>query len=253
MLIIISPAKKLDFESTSPVDDFTNGPFLKESKQLIKVLKEKTPDDIKKLMKLSDTLAKLNCDRYQSFKAPFTLKNSKQAMFSFMGDTYKGLDALSLSKSDIKYAQKHLRILSGLYGCVAPLDLIQPYRLEMGTKLEVGSHTNLYKFWGSLITDELNTILKKEKYLINLASKEYFTSIDFSKLSGEVITPVFKEKKGDDYKIVGLFAKRARGMMSRYIIQNKISDLKDLQNFNETGYKFSKSQSSDSQIVFLRG
>ena len=253
MLAIISPAKKLDFENPAPFNEFTQCKYLSKSEELITCLKEKKLDDIKNLMKLSETLAQLNIDRYKSFEAPFSLNNAKQAIYSFMGDTYKGFDALTLTKPQLNYAQKHLRILSGLYGTLAPLDLIQPYRLEMGTKLEIFEHKNLYQFWGNQITEELNLILKKEKYLINLASKEYSSVIDFSKIQGDVITPVFKEKKGEQYKVVGLFAKRARGMMSRFIMQNKITKPADLKSFTETGYRFSSKLTSSNELVFLRG
>lgn len=252
MLVIISPAKKLDFDSVAPTEEFSKTAFLDQSKELIANLKKLKAQDIKKLMKLSDTLVDLNMERYKNFKPPFTPQNSKQAVYAFQGDTYVGLDAATLKKNEINYAQKHLRILSGLYGVLAPLDLIQPYRLEMGTKLQTKVGKNLYEYWGDSLTKNLNQILKKEKYLINLASKEYFSVLDFKKLVGVVITPVFKEKKGDDYKVVGLFSKRARGMMSRYIIQNKITKVEELQNFSEAGYKFSQKLSNENELIFTR-
>lgn len=253
MLVIVSPAKKLDFESPAPTKKFSELKNIDKSIQLIKELRKCPPAKISAMMKLSDDLTKLNVKRYKEFKTPFTVKNAKQAMFAFKGDTYMGLDADSMNSKEIDYAQKHLRILSGLYGLVSPLDLVQPYRLEMGTKFSCDGTKNLYEFWKETITNNVNSILKKEKTLINLASKEYFSAIDFSNLDGEVITPVFKDKKGDDYKIVSFFAKRARGMMSRYIIDHKIDDPKDLTKFDTDGYKYNKKLSTQSEPVFTRG
>ncbi len=252
MLIVVSPAKKLDFETQAPFGEFSQPLFLKKSKALINDLKKCSHEEISKLMKLSDTLTELNTQRYRSFKTPFTIKNAKQAMYAFKGDTYVGLDADTLKKGEVSYANKHLRILSGLYGLLAPMDLIQPYRLEMGTKFSCQKNKNLYDFWKTEITAEVNNLLKKEKVLINLASKEYYSAIDFKQLDGDVITPVFKEKKGDAYKVVGIFAKRARGMFSRYIIQNKISKVDDLKKFDVDGYKFCKKSSTINEYVFLR-
>jgi len=252
MLIVVSPAKKLDFESEAPFTDHSQPIFLKKSQVLINDLKKCSHEEISKLMKLSDTLTELNLNRFKSFKTPFTPKNSKQAMYAFKGDTYVGLEAETMAKKEASYANKHLRILSGLYGLLAPMDLIQPYRLEMGTKFSCQDNKNLYDFWKKDITEEVNKILKKEKVLVNLASKEYFSAINFSELKGDVITPVFKEKKGDDYKVVGIFAKRARGMLSRYIIENKISDKEGIKDFNIDGYKFNKKLSNDKEFVFLR-
>jgi cytoplasmic iron level regulating protein YaaA (DUF328/UPF0246 family) len=252
MLIVVSPAKKLDFETKAPVKTFSQPIFIDKAQVLINDLRKCTETDISKLMKLSETLAKLNVDRYKSFKVPFTEQNAKQAMYAFKGDTYVGLDADTMSKTEATYANKHLRILSGLYGLLAPLDLIQPYRLEMGTKFSCQNNKNLYEFWQEEITTEINKLLKKEKVLINLASKEYFSAINLKNVAGEVITPVFKEKKGDTYKIVGIFAKRARGMFSRYIIENKITTTEDIKKFNVDGYKFSKKFSSENEYVFIR-
>jgi len=252
MIVVISPAKKLDFDTPAPTASFTELTELEKSKKLIKELKKCDPKEISNLMKLSDNLTELNVQRYKDFKTPFNLKNAKQAMFAFKGDTYVGLDAMTMKPGDIKFADKHLRILSGLYGLVSPLDLIQPYRLEMGTKFSCGKSKNLYEYWGETITKQLNSQLKKEKSLINLASKEYFTAVNTKNLTGEIITPVFKEKKGDDFKIVGLFAKKARGMMSRYIIDNRIKKVEDLMSFNIDGYKFNKKLSTDQAPVFTR-
>ncbi len=204
-------------------------------------------------MKLSDALTELNIKRYKEFKTPFNLKNAKQAVFAFKGDTYVGLDAETMKESDLKYAQDHLRILSGLYGLISPLDLIQPYRLEMGTKFACDGSKNLYEYWGETITGKLNSLLAKEKVLVNLASKEYFGAVNLKELDAKVIIPSFREKKGDEYKMVGFFAKKARGMMSRYIIDNRIEAPEDLLKFDIDGYKYNKSLSSDLEPAFTRG
>lgn len=253
MIIVVSPAKKLDFESPAPIDFFSHPKFLSQSETLIDELKKCNSSKISKMMKLSDTLTKLNMDRYKSFETPFTIDNSKQAMFAFKGDTYVGLDAETMKKSQVKYADKHLRILSGLYGLLSPTDLIQPYRLEMGTKFSCNGNKNLYEFWKNDITKELNTLLQNEKVLVNLSSKEYFSVIDFNSLNAQVITPTFKERKGDEYKIVGIFAKRARGMFSRFIIDNRIKKIEDLKTFNIDNYKFNKELSNNGELVFTRG
>ncbi len=253
MLIVVSPAKKLDFEIPAPTKKFTQLSEINKSKVLIKELRKCDAKKISSLMKLSDKLTELNMKRYKDFKTPFSLKNAKQAMFAFKGDTYVGLDPETMKAKDIEFAQKHLRILSGLYGLVSPLDLVQPYRLEMGTKFPIGKNKNLYDFWKETITDNINTLLKKEKTLINLASKEYFQAIDLKKLDAEIITPAFKEKKGNEFKMVGFYAKKARGMMSRFIIDNRIKNTKDLHKFDTDGYKFNKKLSSDNSPVFTRG
>lgn len=253
MLVIVSPAKKLDFESSAPISDYVEPKFIEKSEVLIKELRKCSPAEISKMMKLSETLTKLNVDRYKSFTTPFSPENAKQAIFSFKGDTYVGLDAETLSKTQIKYAQGHLRILSGLYGVLSPLELIQPYRLEMGTKFSCSGSKNLYEYWKSDLTKELNSILKKEKVLVNCASTEYSGAIDFGALDGQVITPVFKDKKNDNYKIIGLFAKRARGMMARYVIENKVTEVEELKGFNSDGYMFNSSMSNESELVFTRG
>jgi len=252
MLVVISPAKKLDFESATPTKKHTQAPFLPQSENLIQALKKKKPSDISKLMKLSDSLTELNVQRYKDFKLPFTPENSKQAMFAFKGDTYVGLDADSMKASEIKYAQKHLRILSGLYGLVAPLDLIQPYRLEMGTKFPCNGHKDLYGYWKETVTAEVNKLLKKEKSLVVLASKEYFSVIDLKQVTGRVITPAFKEKKNGDYKIISFFAKKARGMMSRYIIDHQIENPEELEGFDYDGYRFNSELSGIDTPVFTR-
>lgn len=253
MLIIVSPAKKLNFDDAAPVDHYTHPAYLKKSQQLIDELRKQSPAGISGLMKLSDKLTALNVARYKDFTTPFTPQNAKQAIYTFRGDTYVGFSADTLGIKDIEYAQDHMRILSGLYGMLAPLDLMQPYRLEMGTRLPCGDSKDLYSFWRQTLTNDINKLLKKEKLLINLASKEYFTAIDFSAIKGNIITPVFKEKKGDDYKIIGIMAKRARGMMSRYIVENRIEDVENIKAFSEDRYRFNADVSSENELVFMRG
>lgn len=252
MIIVLSPAKKLDFDTTAPVNEFTNLKDIEKSTELIKELRKCKPKEISELMKLSPELTELNVARYKQFKTPFTLKNAKQAMFAFKGDTYVGLDADTLKESDINYAQKHLRILSGLYGLVSPLDLVQPYRLEMGTKFPCNGKKNLYEFWRETITSQLNEVLKNQKVLINCASNEYFKAVDKKKLQAKIITPEFREKKGDDYKMISFFAKKARGMMARYIIQNKVESPKGILDFDLDGYKYNKILSTELSPVFTR-
>lgn len=252
MFIVISPAKKLNFDIPAPVHKSTQFKFKDEAEQLIKILRKCTKSEVSKLMKLSDSLTELNVKRYKDYKNDFDLTNSKQAVFAFSGDTYVGLDAESLKAVEVDYAQRHLGILSGLYGLLRPLDLIRPYRLEMGTKLKNDEGKNLYDFWAPRLTNEVNKILKKEKTLINLSSNEYFSALKRNDLKGEVVTPVFKEKKGDEYKVIGFCAKKARGMMSRFIIQNKISDVEGLKEFNSSGYKFNKKLSKENELVFTR-
>lgn len=253
MLIVVSPAKKLDFDTPAPTKKFTQLTEIDKSKALIKELKKCDAKKISSLMKLSDNLTELNMKRYKEFKTPFTLSNAKQAMFAFKGDTYVGLDAETMKAKDVDYAQKHLRILSGLYGLVSPLDLVQPYRLEMGTKFACNGNKNLYEYWGKTITEKLKTILKKEKTLINLASKEYFSAVNLKELDAQIITPAFKEKKDKEFKMVGFYAKKARGMMSRYIIDNRVEDPKDLLKFDIDGYKYNQKLSSELEPVFTRG
>ena len=255
MLTIISPAKKLDFENSALTSEFSMPLFLKESQLLINDLKKCKPAEISKMMGLSETLTKLNVERYKTFKTPFNLKNSKQAMYAFRGDTYVGLDADTMKPTEVKFAQQNLRILSGLYGIIAPLDLIQPYRLEMGTKFSCQGKKNLHQYWNEAVTNHINKLLeeKESKVLVNLASKEYFGAIDLKKLEAKVITPIFKEKKDAEYKIVSFFAKKARGMMSRYIIDNKISNPEELKKFNVDSYKFNAKLSSPNEPVFTRG
>ena len=254
MLIVISPAKTLDYETPPKTKVFTTPDYLGQSQQLINRLRNFSSLDISDLMKVSAKIADLNFDRYESWKKPFTVKNAKQSILAFKGDVYTGLDAESFKADDFKFAQNHLRVLSGLYGLLRPLDLMQPYRLEMGTKLKTDRGKNLYEFWGTDITEGLNKQLKKIKsdYLINLASNEYFKSVKPKELNAEIITPAFKEFKNGEYKMIGIYAKKARGMLSRYIIQNKLSDPEEIKSFKEDGYRFNKTLSKGNDFVFTR-
>lgn len=254
MLIVVSPAKTLDYDTPPKTSKFTLPDYLDESQLLIDRLRQLSSLDIAELMKVSTKIAELNFDRYESWQKKFTSDNAKQALLAFKGDVYTGLDAESFTARDMDYAQQHLRILSGLYGLLRPLDLMQPYRLEMGTRLSNERGRNLYEFWGTEITDGLNQQLKKIKsdYLINLASNEYFKSVKPGHLQGEIITPAFREYKNGDYKMIGFFAKKARGMLSRYIIQNRLTDVEDIKTFDEDGYKFNKKLSKDNDWVFTR-
>lgn len=253
-MIVISPAKTLDFETAPITKVHSQAEFLKESRQLISQLKKLSPAEVSSLMKISDKLGVLNFLRFNQWKTPFTLDNSKQALLAFKGDVYTGIDAESFSSQDLKFAQKHLRILSGLYGVLRPLDLIQAYRLEMGTKFENKRAKDLYAFWGSKLTDQINQDLKasKSKYLINLASNEYFKSLQVDVINAEIIVPVFKDYKNGKYKIISFYAKKARGLMSAYIIKNKLKSPEDIKAFNVDGYKFNKSESNGRNLVFLR-
>jgi hypothetical protein len=254
MLIVISPAKTLDFETAPITKIHTQPEFLKESRQLVKQLKEMTPVEVSSLMKISDKLGLQNFVRFNEWKTPFTMNNAKQALLAFKGDVYSGIDAESFSTQDLKFAQKHLRILSGLYGVLRPLDLIQAYRLEMGTSLENKQSKGLYEFWASKLTDQINQDLQasKSKHLINLASKEYFKSLQADDINAEIIVPVFKDYKNGRFKIISFFAKKARGQMSAYIIRNRLKDPQELKAFNVDGYKFYKSESNKSNWVFQR-
>jgi len=249
MLAIISPSKTQDF-SSSRVKTFSEARQLTQTQELIDVLKNKTQVQISKLMMLSDKLSKLNFDRFQAFKTPFSLDNAKQALLAFKGDVYNGIDAPSLSLEDLKFAQNNVRMISGLYGVLRPLDLIQPYRLEMGTKLSNKNGGNLYDYWGNEISEVLND--DEQGLIINLASNEYFKSIDKKTLKAQILDVVFKEKKNDVYKVIGIYAKRARGLMVNYIIRNRITDPKVLKNFSDEGYQYDETLSSDSSWVYIR-
>lgn len=252
MLVVVSPAKKLDFDTECVAANQTGPQFLEKTNYLATELKKLGAADIGKLMKLSSNLSELNYKRFQSFKKVYNPTTSKQAAFAFNGDTYTGLDINSFSKSEINRAQKHLRILSGLYGVLRPLDLIQPYRLEMGTKFKFANYKNLYDYWKEDVTTLINQELKKEKYLVNCASNEYFSVIDEKNLDGELITPVFKENRNGVLKIISFSAKKARGMMAKYIIKNNINSIDGIKKFNEDGYKYSAKESTANNIVFVR-
>jgi len=254
MLIVISPAKKLDFESEVKSSKYTKPDFLDDSSELVERMRDFSALDIAELMHVSNDLAELNFDRFHEWNDKFTTKNAKPSIFAFQGDVYTGFDAASLNQSELNYAQSHLRILSGLYGVLRPLDLMKAYRLEMGTRLENPRGKNLYEFWGTQITDALNEQMKKIRTttLVNLASNEYFKSVKKKHLDGDIITPAFKDYKNGEYKMIGFFAKKARGWMSRYIIKNRITDVEDLRDFEEEGYRFNKKLSSESEPVFTR-
>lgn len=253
LVTIISPAKKLDYSPVEKNIDSTIPSLLEHSNELIKDLKSLNPQEVSSLMSLSDKLGALNYERFQEWKTPFTKSNSKQAILAFKGDVYQGLDAESLSETELIWAQKHVRILSGLYGILKPMDLMQPYRLEMGTKFATKRGQNLYDFWSSIITEELNKNFSSDNTnLLNLASNEYFKSINVSELKANVISPVFMDKKNGKYKIISFFAKKARGLMTRYVIKNRIEDVTDIQNFEEGGYFFNEAMSEDNKPVFCR-
>jgi uncharacterized protein len=252
MIVVISPAKTLDFETQVDHHLCEAPEFAKTSLQLISELKKLEIEDIARLMKLSDNLARLNFERFQNFQPNFTLKNSKPAAYAFKGDTYIGLEFDSLKSKEVIYAQKHLRILSGLYGLLKPLDLIQPYRLEMGTKFKNSLGKDLYELWHKTITEKLNEELLQEKVLVNLASQEYFGAVDAKKIQGTIVTPAFMEKKGTNYKVISFNAKRARGMMSRFIIQNKITKPEELLSFDLDHYKYNPKLSGPLTPVFTR-
>ncbi len=254
MIIVLSPAKTLDYEF-EVTGKYSVPAFLGQSTKLIGQLKKKEPKDIASLMGLSDKLATLNYDRYQSWTASKKASiDSKPSMLVFKGDVYQGLQAEDLTDKDMDFAQKHVRILSGLYGILRPLDLMKPYRLEMGTKLETEQGKNLYEFWGNKVQKNVLEELKKQKsdLIINLASKEYFTVL--GKLSDEinVVSPSFKDYKNGKYKIISFYAKKARGLMARWIIKNKVKDFEELVKFNLDGYKYSKAESTATTPVFLR-
>jgi len=254
MLMVISPAKTLDFETQVTTSEHTMPDFLGDSAELIERLREMSPHDVSALMKISDKLGDLNFDRYLNWNKKFTPKNAKQALLAFKGGVYTGLDAPSMSVADLQWAQDHLRILSGLYGLLRPLDLMQAYRLEMGTKLANGRGKDLYQFWGSKITDALNQHQADESLpvLVNLASNEYFKSVQSKQLAAEVITPVFKDWKGDKYKIISFYAKKARGLMVSYIIRQRLTDVEQIKNFDSEGYVYNPAMSSAREWVFTR-
>jgi len=254
MLAIISPAKNLNEKKQEITSEFSIPDHLKESHELIEVLRGMTSDEIARLMAVNPKIANLNVERFAKWHLPFTNKNSKQAVLTFNGEVYNGLKASEFSEDDLLYAQDHLRILSGLYGVLKPLDLIQPYRLEMGRKLKTKEAKNLYEFWGDKINIAINQQLQKQnkRVLINLASNEYFKSVKPQAIDGKIITPVFKELKGEEYKVIVVYAKKARGLMVRYILENRIEDPEQLKMFDSDGYFFSEELSSETEWVFTR-
>lgn len=253
MLAVISPAKTFG-PGQCAVDECTQPSFLPDTDRLIDQLKTMKSTDISKLMSVSAKIAQLNVGRYKAWKKKPSIANAKQALVVFRGDVYRSLDSDSFSKSDFDFAQKHLRILSGLYGVLRPLDLIQEYRLEMGTRLKTDRGDNLYQFWGDKVTRLINKELASHKkpVLVNLASTEYFKVLDPDKIDAEIITPVFKEKRGDTYKVIGISAKRARGAMVNHIIKNRIKRIDDIKQFNQDGYSYRPGLSDDHQWVFAR-
>jgi cytoplasmic iron level regulating protein YaaA (DUF328/UPF0246 family) len=250
MLILISPAKTLDY-SNPIIQDHTLPDFQTETKNLINVLKKKTAPEIGKLMGISENLAVLNEERFKTFQKEFNFENSKQALLAFKGDVYTKIDVDQYNKEDFEFAQQHLRILSGLYGLLKPLDLIQPYRLEMGTRLENKKGKNLYEFWDKKIAKAINTAAGDSK-IVNLASQEYFKSVDLKTVKNPIITIHFKEFKNDAYQVVGFFAKQARGMMTNYAIKNRVTDPVELKLFNLEGYEFSDALSTQLEWTFVR-
>ena len=254
MLVTLSPSKGQDFEEPALSKKYSKPADLKDSELLIKELRKINSKQLQEMMDVSENIAELNVDRYKTFKTPFTTKNAKQAIFAFKGDVYSGLELSSFDEDDYAYAQDHLRILSGLYGCLRPLDLIQPYRLEMKTKLKNERGDNLYQFWDDRITKSINKELKKQEQavLVNLASNEYFKSVKPKLLEGRLLNINFKETKNGKTRVVAIFAKRARGMMADYIIRNRIENPEDLKKFRLGGYKFNKELSDDKQWTFER-
>ena len=252
MKIVISPAKSLDFEKKLPNELHSKPQFLKQSKELVAVLKKLKPSDLMDLMDISDNLAQLNWQRNKAFKTPFNPENARPAIYTFDGEVYSGLDAYSIPDNKIEILQEKLRILSGQYGLLKPLDLMQAYRLEMGTKIAIGESKNLYDFWKKTVTNSLNKELKKNELFINLASNEYFSVIDIKKLKVPVITPEFKDYKDGKLKTISFFAKKARGLMVRYIIDNNVETIKELKGFNIDGYAFDENLSTNFKLVFIR-
>lgn len=254
MLALISPAKTLDYETALPTDHYTQPRLLNSSAQLIETCRQLSASQIKNLMKVSDNIAQLNVERFQDWTAEFDFSNARQALFAFKGDVYTGLDSYHLTDTQIDFAQKHLRMLSGLYGVLRPLDLMMPYRLEMGTRLKHANNTNLYEFWGCDITDLINQDMDavNTDTLINLASDEYYKAVLPKKIKANIIKPIFLDQKNDQYKVISFHAKKARGLMARFIIENEISHVDDLKSFNTAGYYFDSVNSTSQEFVFKR-
>jgi len=252
MKVIISPAKSLDFESKVPTTEFTQPVFIEQAEKLSTVLKKKSAKQLSKLMHISDNLGQLNYERNQQWQLPFTLKNSRQAIFAFTGQVFQGIDVKSIPLKKLDQLQSKLRIISGQYGLLKPLDLMQAYRLEMGTRLKIGRKDNLYQFWDTTITDALNNELTDNEPLVNLASAEYFKAIKPKLLKSPMYTPVFKDFKNGQYKTIMTFAKLARGYMVRYIVDNDIDTIDGLKGFTTEGYAFDANLSTDTELVFTR-
>lgn len=254
MLIVISPAKTLDYTTPPHTEQYSQPDYLEHSQQLINRARRYSALDIAEVMSVSAKIAELNFDRFEQWHTPFTPANAKQAVLAFKGDVYTGLDAETLTEADLKFAQKHLRILSGLYGLLRPLDLMQAYRMEMGRKIDTERGKNLYEFWGETITNGINAQLKQSgsNYLINLASNEYFKSVKPKLIEGEIITPEFKDWKNGAYKMMGVYAKKARGQLSRFIIQNQLDDVEGIKAFDVDGYAFNEEMSRGNSWVFTR-
>ncbi|GAB1045325.1 MAG: peroxide stress protein YaaA [Shewanella algae] len=254
MLILVSPAKTLDYDNPAAVSEYSLPQFLEHSSELIQVCRDLTPANIASLMKVSDKIAGLNAARFAEWQPDFTPENAKQALYAFRGDVYTGLDAGSLAPETVARAQQHLRILSGLYGLLRPLDLMQAYRLEMGTSLANPRGNNLYAFWGDIITDAINQALAQQgdDIVVNLASNEYFKAVKTKLVDGRIITPVFKDCKKGQYKVISFYAKKARGMMARYLLEQEEQSLERLRAFNSAGYYYSEAESSTDNPVFLR-
>ena len=252
MKIVISPAKSLDFETAIPTSQFTQGVFLEEAAKINAVLKKQSPKKLGELMSISANLSELNWQRNKDWSLPFDALNARQALFTFSGEVYVGIDAYSLSLDKIAEIQNKLRILSGQYGLLKPLDLMQPYRLEMGTKLKMGGKNNLYEFWGNKITTEINNELAEDELFVNLASNEYYKVIKPKLLKSTVITPVFKDYKDGKLKVISFYAKKARGLMVRYIIDHSVETIDGLKAFNYEGYGFDANLSSENELVFTR-
>lgn len=254
MIIVVSPAKSLDYDSPLATRRFTQPEFLKDSEQLVERLKSLSPEDLSELMDISESLGELNFQRFANWQPEFNLRNARQALYAFKGDVYLGLKAEEFSVADVNFAQKHFRMLSGLYGILRPLDLMQAYRLEMGTSFENAKGKNLYEFWGMKITNKLNELLseQKQQVLINLASNEYFSAVKAKNINGRIISPVFKDYSNGEYKIISFFAKKARGTMSSWLIRNRIKSPRKISSFAEDGYIFNEELSTPDQPVFLR-
>ena len=253
MKIVISPAKSLDYDSKLPTDAYTTPKFIEDAEKLNKILAKKKPKDLSELMSISDKLAQLNWERNQKFETPFNQKNARPAIYAFSGDVYQGLDAYTLSEDKIERLQNTLRILSGQYGILKPLDLMQPYRLEMGTSLKVGRKKNLYEYWGTRLTESLNQELKDGELFVNLASNEYYSVLQPKKIKSNIITPVFKDWKNDKLKIISFYAKKARGAMVRYILDSSAESLEDIKGFDLDDYQFSQEHTlKENEPVFIR-